>query len=166
MENCRMMVSQKLIPKRQGSGTARRNLFGPVNHKQLHMFFRTEMRKDLEEASRRWSYDFIADKPLESGHFHWESVPGTTVPRLFRAGVIAQTKGQRAAVGPKKRRAATSPKCGKENFPEYALERCPLDVEKTPEKKEKVRLRRKQTNITDFYQAKRRVVGTQSKSVE
>uniref|UniRef100_A0A4W6ELM8 Cyclin-dependent kinase inhibitor domain-containing protein n=1 Tax=Lates calcarifer TaxID=8187 RepID=A0A4W6ELM8_LATCA len=108
-----------------GNGPARRNLFGPVD------------REQLQEASRRWGFDFILDKPLESSDFQWEGIPGTKVPLLYRS-------------------------CMLERHGELNLK----DLEKTPEKRENTGLKRKQTNITDFYQAKRRVVGMPRKSGE
>lgn len=67
-----------------------------------------------------------------------------------------------------KRRWAVSAQSEKENIPRTP-ERCLQlleKLEKTPERGESRGLKRKQTNITDFYQAKRRVVGKPRKSGE
>nr|XP_057910204.1 cyclin-dependent kinase inhibitor 1 isoform X2 [Doryrhamphus excisus] len=163
---CRMMASRKRILSPQGKRPTRRSLFGPVDHNQLQADFQAELGKDLEAASRRWSFDFIADKPLASGDFHWEGVPNTQVPQLYRSCMLGRAEGQtvaEAAFSPKKRWAGP-PQCEKENIPENVLERCPFNVEETPGKKDNGGLKRKQTNITDFYQAKRKVVGTPRKS--
>lgn len=127
------------------------------------------MRKDLEEASSRWGFDFILDKPLESSDFQWEGIPGAKVPLLYRSCMLDQgrVECQRVAkevVTPKGGRGGP-PQSEKENIP-CSPERYALDLEKTPEKRENTGLKRKQTNITDFYQAKRRVVWMPRKSGE
>ncbi|XP_054641063.1 cyclin-dependent kinase inhibitor 1 isoform X2 [Dunckerocampus dactyliophorus] len=161
-----MMASRKRILSPLGKRPTRRSLFGPVDHKQLQADFQVELRKELKEASQRWSFDFITDKPLASGDFHWEGVPGADVPRLYRSCMLGWAEGEKvaeAAFSPKKRWVGP-PQCEKENIPENVLESFPFNVEVTPEKKENGGLKRKQTNLTDFYQAKRRVVGTPRKS--
>ncbi|XP_074527969.1 cyclin-dependent kinase inhibitor 1 [Halichoeres trimaculatus] len=156
-----------------GNGPARRVLFGPVDREQLQAEYHAALRKDLEEASRRWGFDFLSDTPLESSDFQWEGVPGTKVPLLYRSCMldVGQAGGQRAvkaAVSSKGGRVGSS-QSGKENVPltperhaVFNLEK----LEKTPVKRENTGLKRKQTNITDFYQAKRRVVGMPRKSGE
>ncbi|XP_026162324.1 cyclin-dependent kinase inhibitor 1 isoform X1 [Mastacembelus armatus] len=169
---CRMMATHKRILSALGTGPARRNLFGPVDREQLQVEYQTALRKDVEEASQRWGFDFILDKPLESSDFQWEGIPGTEVPLLYRSCIVGlgQAGGHRAteaAVTPKRGRVEP-PRSEKENIP-HTPERCALNLEKlekTPEKSENSGLKRKQTNITDFYQAKRRVVGKPRKSGE
>uniref|UniRef100_UPI0037E994ED cyclin-dependent kinase inhibitor 1 n=1 Tax=Semicossyphus pulcher TaxID=241346 RepID=UPI0037E994ED len=162
------MTSHKRILSSLGNGPTRRNLFGPVDHKQLQVEYQAALRKDLEEASKRWGFDFISDKPLDSSDFQWEAVPGTKVPLLYRPCMLGLGKagGQRSAV------AAPTPKAGKvyigkENIPRMPEKRAALEKqEKTPQKRENRGLKRKQTNITDFYQAKKRVVWMPCKSDE
>ncbi|XP_044021858.1 cyclin-dependent kinase inhibitor 1 isoform X2 [Siniperca chuatsi] len=150
------------------SGPARRNLFGPVDREELQTEYQAALRKDLEEASQRWGFDFISDKPLESSNFQWEGIPGAKVPLLYRSCMLGlgQADGRRA-VTPKGGRVG-SPQSEKENTP-CTPERCALNLEnleKTPERREITGLKRKQTNITDFYQTKRRVVWMPRKSGE
>ncbi|XP_024124945.1 cyclin-dependent kinase inhibitor 1 isoform X2 [Oryzias melastigma] len=157
-------------PKRIPSGPrrpVRRNLFGPVDREQLRLEYQAALRKDLDEASLRWGFDFTSDKPLESSHFQWESVPGARVPLLYRcscqdAGPVQKPAETRT---PPKRRRAEVPQREKENIPLVPKKRS-FNVEKTPQKEEKGGMKRKQTNITDFYQAKRRVVLMPQKSGE
>ncbi|XP_028855092.1 cyclin-dependent kinase inhibitor 1 isoform X2 [Denticeps clupeoides] len=127
-----------------GNGPVRRNLFGPVDREQLQLDYHRSLRKDLEDASRRWGFDFLTDTPLEGGDFQWEGVLGTKVPQLYRCDM------------PREDVLGYS---GKENV-SHALDQ---SQERTPEKCSRS-LKRKQTNITDFYQAKRRVVATPRKS--
>ncbi|XP_056886778.1 cyclin-dependent kinase inhibitor 1 isoform X1 [Takifugu flavidus] len=163
---CRIMASHKRILGTLGNGPVRRNLFGPVDRDQLQVEYRAALRKDLEDASNRWGFDFISDKPMENSDFLWEGIPGSKVPLLYRSSTPTPPQPQRAAE-PKVSRVSASSN-GKENIP-CSPETCPLDMgslEKTPEKRESTGLKRKQTNITDFYQAKRRVVGMPRKSGE
>ncbi|XP_053172650.1 cyclin-dependent kinase inhibitor 1 isoform X1 [Scomber japonicus] len=172
---CRTMATHKRILSTLSTlrnGPTRRNLFGPVDREQLQVEYQASIRKDLEEASQRWGFDFISDKPLESSDFQWEGVPGTKVPLLYRSCMFdqEQVESQRAAdvkVSPKGRKVAP-PHNEKENIP-LSPRRCSLkleNVEKTPQKTGNTALKRKQTNLTDFYQAKRRVVGMPRKSGE
>ncbi|XP_042353372.1 cyclin-dependent kinase inhibitor 1 isoform X2 [Plectropomus leopardus] len=166
------MATHKRILSALANGPARRNLFGPVDREQLQAEYQAALRKDLDEACQRWGFDFFSDKPLERSDFQWEGIPGTKVPLLYRSCMLSvgHAGGQRAAeatVKPKGGRAS-SIQSEKENIP-TSRQRCALNVEnleKTPEKRESTGLKRKQTNITDFYQAKRRVVGMPRKSGE
>ncbi|KAM9758097.1 cyclin-dependent kinase inhibitor 1 isoform 1-T1 [Menidia menidia] len=162
---CRVMASYKrILSGLRTNRPARRSLFGRVDREQLQAEYRAALRKDLEEASHRWGFDFISDTPLESSHFQWERIPGAGVPQLYRSCThgAGQPEGKTtgdATVAPKGRRVG-SPQKEKENIPRTP-KRCALNLEsleKTPEKGENCGLKRKQTNITDFYQAKRRVV--------
>ncbi|XP_077460013.1 cyclin-dependent kinase inhibitor 1 isoform X2 [Stigmatopora argus] len=158
---CRMIANAKRTLTFVGQRPTRRNLFGPVDREQLQADYQDALRRDLEEASQRWSFDFASDKPLACGPFKWESVPDATVPLLYRTRVVGKAVGQKVTQvtpSPKKSRTASS-ECEKENVPGSKLEKCPFNVEKTPKRKENAGLKRRQTNITDFYQAKRRVVG-------
>lgn len=146
------MASHKRILGALRSGTARRNLFGPVDRDQLRVECRAALRKDLEEASARWGFDFVSDKPMENSRFRWEGVPGSRVPLLYRSRLLDPRQPERAAeatLGRKESRGPGSPS-EKENTP-CSPQRCPVDaesLEKTPEKGERVGLKRKQTNIT------------------
>lgn len=165
------MAAPKRILGTLGNGPTRRNLFGPVDRDQLQMEYQAALRKDLEEASVRWGYDFLQDKPLNNSDFQWEGIPGVKVPLLYRSCALGLAQGDSApaaeVVSHKRGRAASSQR-DKENIP-HSPERCFLDLEnleKTPQRGRSQGLKRKQTNITDFYQAKRRVVGNPRKSGE
>ncbi|XP_078104638.1 cyclin-dependent kinase inhibitor 1 isoform X1 [Sander vitreus] len=170
---CGTMDTRKRIGHRIGKGPARRNLFGPVDREQLQVEYKAALQKDLEEACQRWGFDFISDKPLESSDFQWHAIPATKVPLIYRScmlgpGRTGHTEGQRAAeaaVKSKGQGRVEPPQSDKENIP-CSPERCALNLEKTPERRENTGLKRKQTNITDFYQAKRRVVWMPLKSGE
>ncbi|KAF7670171.1 hypothetical protein LDENG_00068100 [Lucifuga dentata] len=166
---CQTMAPHKRILRTLRNGPTRRNLFGPVDREQLQIEYQAALQKDLEEASWRWSFDFISEEPLQGGEFQWEGIPATKVPFLYRSCLLGhkQAQGQRTAEktitlsGERVR----FPQSEKENIP-CNPERCPLSLEKTPEKSESTGVKRKQTNITDFYLAKRRVVWMPCKSGE
>ncbi|XP_067097057.1 cyclin-dependent kinase inhibitor 1 isoform X3 [Osmerus mordax] len=165
---CKTMASRKSILSSLGSGTAQRSLFGPVDHEQLQQEYQQALRKDLEDTSRRWGFDFLLEKPLKGGDFQWEGVPSTTVPLIYRPNMVGMNKveGQRGVVSYIEARAGPS-LSGKENVlytPERDAATIVQNLETTPGRGERERLKRKQTNITDFYAAKRRVVGTPRKS--
>ncbi|XP_072522035.1 cyclin-dependent kinase inhibitor 1 isoform X2 [Salminus brasiliensis] len=161
------MPFHKRVLRSLGNGPARRNLFGPVDREQLQAEYRDALRKDVEDASRRWGFDFVSEKPLDDGDFQWEGVPGVRVPALYRPCTVGEEARSQTAESTSASSTATSSShsaAGKENVPS-SPERyisVPRDLEKTPEKQNS--LKRKQTNITDFYQAKRRVVATPRKS--
>lgn len=136
----RVMAAHKRILRALGNGPARRSLFGPVDREQLQAEYRDALRKDLEDASRRWSFDFVSEKPLEGGDFQWEGVSGARVPVLYRSC--------QDGAHPRPRAKEPSSDAQKENFPlsPEGFGSAPQDVEKTPEKRSE--LKRKQTNIT------------------
>lgn len=149
------MSIQKRILSSKGNLPVRRNLFGPVDPEQLQAEYQVALRKDLEEASQRWSFDFISDKPLESGDYQWEGVPCTKVPLLYRSCMLGQVRAHRVTEAVA---AAASTSAGgrvkqayneKENIP-CSPKRCE-NLEKTPERRESRGLKRKQTNITGQY---------------
>lgn len=151
------MATDKRILSTLGKHPTRRNLFGPVDREQLQVEYQAALRRDVEEASQRWGFDFISDKPLESSDFQWECVPGSKVPLLYRSCMLGlgQVEGRRVAeakVSPKRGRVVP-PQREKENIPlspeKYALNL--ENLEKTPEKRENTGLKRKQTNITGTY---------------
>ncbi|XP_040059274.1 cyclin-dependent kinase inhibitor 1 isoform X1 [Gasterosteus aculeatus] len=164
--NCRTMAGDEVTMSTRRNGTARRNLFGPLDREQLQVEHRAALRSDLEAACHRWGFDFLSDKPLENSDFQWEGVPATNVPLLYRScmhggqGVAGQGAGGQGA--------AVKPQDKKENAP-CSPEGCSpsqQNLEETPRRRDNTGLKRKQTNITDFYHAKRRVVGLPRKSGE
>ncbi|KAM8867328.1 cyclin-dependent kinase inhibitor 1 isoform 1-T1 [Synchiropus picturatus] len=163
---CGIMASHVPLLTSRATGPVRRNLFGPVDSQQLQVEYRAAIRQDIEEASQRWGYDFVSDKPLESSQFQWEGVPGTKVPEIYRPCMLGTTRAVGAAGHHKAGRAAALRE--KENIPENTDNHVSnLKIgERTPKRENHSGLKRKQTNITDFYQAKRRMVMMPRKSGE
>uniref|UniRef100_A0A8C4SMN0 Cyclin-dependent kinase inhibitor domain-containing protein n=1 Tax=Erpetoichthys calabaricus TaxID=27687 RepID=A0A8C4SMN0_ERPCA len=125
-----------------------RNLFGPVDRDQLHAEYQEILQKVTQDSALKWGFDFVNETPLEGSNYQWERVPSGKVPALYRSCfVTASIQGIRL---------------GKENEP-VALEQTgkPFSCqnqESTPKKCSSGVLKRKQTNITDFYQSKKMFV--------
>lgn len=68
-----MPLSQSRTGPMPCSSKVCRNLFGPVDHEQIQNDFEELLRQQLEEAQRRWNFNFETETPLE-GHFKWERV--------------------------------------------------------------------------------------------
>lgn len=47
-----------------------RQLFGPIDHSQLQEDLTRELTKMDQEATTKWNFDFVNDKPLE-GNYLW-----------------------------------------------------------------------------------------------
>ncbi|XP_048872473.1 cyclin-dependent kinase inhibitor 1-like [Brienomyrus brachyistius] len=144
------MSSEKNFPMAHGKGQARRRLFGPVDHELLQVDYQTALNRELEDARRRWGFDFLTETPLEGSCFIWEGVSGSMLPSLYRSSRIPQETGLNI----------------KENvsrIPERYISRS-LTLEQTSEKNQAGKMKRKQTSITDFYKSKRRMVATPRKS--
>ncbi|XP_056614865.1 cyclin-dependent kinase inhibitor 1 [Triplophysa dalaica] len=142
------MSDHKRMLRDVGNGPTKRNLFGPVDREQLQVEYNDALQKDLEEASRRWNYDFVSDKPLEGGDFQWEGVSAVRVPVLYNTCQTEEQLTQRGTEESQKENIPRTP----ERFTSVPKQH----TEGTPEKNEAQK--RKQTNITDFYQAKKRLV--------
>lgn len=156
---CKIMASNKRVLSTVRNNPVRRNLFGPVDSEQLQRDYQAALRKDLEEASSRWSFDFIRDQPLDNGDYQWEGVPVTKVPLLYRSCVADEEAPERPAEAtnePEEEKvelvqSENESESEKENNVPGSLRRRAvnlLKLEKTPEKVERTGLKRKQTNIT------------------
>ncbi|XP_012680289.2 cyclin-dependent kinase inhibitor 1 isoform X1 [Clupea harengus] len=178
---CRIMSFHKRVLRSVGKGPVRRNLFGPVDRKQLQQDYHTALKQDLEEASQRWGFNFLTEMPLDDSNFLWEGVSGEKVPLVYRSSRIRRNLGffreestlSEASVsmetGSVSAEAAPGMlQSGKENVPGTPEKHTNnlQDLERTPVKQDGNSniLKRKQTNITDFYQAKKRDVGSSRKS--
>ncbi|XP_016300336.1 cyclin-dependent kinase inhibitor 1-like [Sinocyclocheilus anshuiensis] len=131
-----VMVMHKRILRALGNGVARWTLFGPVDREQLQLEYHDALRRDLEEASHRWGSTSPLRRLLWAETSSGRACPGSRCPSCTAPDLVPRT--------PKR----------------YSI--VPQNVEKTPEKR--TELKRKQTNITDFYLAKKRGVATPRKS--
>lgn len=67
--------------------TARRNLFGPVDHQQLQQDFQQLLCMSVEEATRRWNFDFQRERPMQ-GATQWEELRCWDVPKFYHSCVV------------------------------------------------------------------------------
>lgn len=65
-------------------GPVRRNLFGPVDHKQLQKDFDRLLSVGVEAANKRWNFDFRNEKPGEGSNVEWEEMRCQDVPVFYR----------------------------------------------------------------------------------
>ncbi|XP_008314102.1 cyclin-dependent kinase inhibitor 1D [Cynoglossus semilaevis] len=66
-------------------GPLRRNLFGPVDHQQLDKDLKRLLSVALEEANKRWNFDFQKDKPGEGSNIEWEALRCQDVPAFYHS---------------------------------------------------------------------------------
>ncbi|XP_031461619.1 cyclin-dependent kinase inhibitor 1 [Phasianus colchicus] len=135
-----MPLSQSRAGAMPCSSKVCRNLFGPVDHEQIQNDFEELLRQQLEEAQRRWNFNFETETPLE-GHFKWERVLLAEQPSQEGFSLAKATSGAppKDGVGGAHRGAA-------QQSSELARVGSPQ------------RLKRGQTTVKDFYSSKRRVV--------
>uniref|UniRef100_A0A669PZZ9 Cyclin-dependent kinase inhibitor domain-containing protein n=1 Tax=Phasianus colchicus TaxID=9054 RepID=A0A669PZZ9_PHACC len=68
-----------------------RNLFGPVDHEQLHWDFQHMLRSNIERAQQKWNFDFLQDVPME-GFLQWEELRGHEVPTFYHSCVVRESR--------------------------------------------------------------------------
>lgn len=69
-------------------GPVRRNLFGPVDHKQLQKDFQRLLCMSVEVANKRWNFDFQSEKPGEGSSVEWEELRCQDVPAFYRSCTV------------------------------------------------------------------------------
>lgn len=69
-------------------GPVRRNLFGPVDHKQLQRDFDWLLSVGVEAANKRWNFDFQNEKPGEGSNVKWEEMQCQDVPAFYRNCIV------------------------------------------------------------------------------
>ncbi|EHB04402.1 Cyclin-dependent kinase inhibitor 1 [Heterocephalus glaber] len=146
------------------SSRACRRLFGPVDSEQLRLDCDALMASCVQEARRRWNFDFVTETPLE-GNFAWERVLGLGLPKLYLSpgpcGGRGDTGGGRR---PSPSTALLQGIVAQEDHVDLSLS-CTL-VPRSSEPPEESpgapgtsqSRKRRQTSMTDFYHSKRRLV--------
>lgn len=79
---------------RRRTGSARRCLFGPVEHEQLRLELQLRLQEMSEADSRRWNFDFHRQAPL-AGSFQWEEVSAGRAAAFYQ-GSVPQASEERA----------------------------------------------------------------------
>lgn len=81
-ELSRLEVVESLKTK---AGPVRRNLFGPMDHQQLQQDFQRLLCVSVEEANKRWNFDFWLDRPGEGAGVQWVELRCQDVPAFYRS---------------------------------------------------------------------------------
>ncbi|XP_076863004.1 cyclin-dependent kinase inhibitor 1C [Brachyhypopomus gauderio] len=66
--------------------SARRSLFGPVDHVELNREIKSKLREICERDQERWNFNFDAGAPLH-GDYEWEETPAQASPAFYRESV-------------------------------------------------------------------------------
>ncbi|XP_075967532.1 cyclin-dependent kinase inhibitor 1D [Anarhichas minor] len=69
-------------------GPVRRNLFGSVDHQQLQQDFQRLLCANVEEAKKRWNFDFQRETPGEDSGIEWEELGHQDVPAFYRSRTV------------------------------------------------------------------------------
>ncbi|KAM3858743.1 cyclin-dependent kinase inhibitor 1D [Diretmus argenteus] len=132
-------------------GPVRRNLFGPVDHRQLQEDFQRLLCMSVESANQRWNFDFQCDRPAQGSAVEWEELRCQDVPAFYRSCTV-----RRGVLGTKApRRLSTSsgegsPGSSSSSGDEY------LEVTTRGCYRGQWPAKRSQRSITDFFKVKRR----------
>lgn len=132
-------------------GPVRRNLFGPVDHQQLQDDFQRLLCMSVEVANKRWNFDFQSEMPGEGSSVEWEELKCQDVPAFYRSCTV------KPVTHPLKRRMSSSSREGSPGSSsssgsgdEY------LAVTTSGRYRIKLRGKRRQLSITDFFKVKKR----------
>lgn len=99
------LVARRTFPLQKRTSVCR-NLFGPVDHDELHREMKTKLREISERDQERWNFNFEANSPLD-GVYEWEEVSGDETPAFYQDSV--QSGRMRVPATPVKRRPAEEP---------------------------------------------------------
>lgn len=99
------LVARRTFPLQKRTSVCR-NLFGPVDHDELHREMKTKLREISERDQERWNFNFEANSPLD-GVYEWEEVSGDETPAFYQDSV--QNGRMRVPATPVKRRPVEEP---------------------------------------------------------
>lgn len=145
--------------------SARRSLFGPVDHDQLRRDLKQRMMEMMEEDRRRWNFDFHTDTPLP-GRFEWEEIPTDCAAHLYQAqlrdaGSLSRTEDDDSdhdGAGDRLSHRDGSTGTDQENCPSISnTHKCPAEV--TP-----VRRKRSHSKAAAKPKSDPRITGKEPKS--
>ncbi|XP_075018629.1 cyclin-dependent kinase inhibitor 1-like [Calonectris borealis] len=130
---------------------ARRNLFGPVDHEQLRQDFQHMLHNSVERAQQKWNFDFLRDRPVE-GLLQWEELEGHKVPAFYHSCVVGDARRPLQHLNWPLGREGKS-----HRFAHVTLTEKPKTSKKRGGKRILEGKKRRQTSLTDYYSAKKRV---------
>ncbi|XP_061570334.1 cyclin-dependent kinase inhibitor 1D isoform X2 [Cololabis saira] len=90
-----VMASESELPRvacieawKSKAGPVRRNLFGSVNHQQLQRDFQRLLCMGVEEANKRWNFDFQSDRPGNGSSIEWTELRRQDVPAFYHSCTV------------------------------------------------------------------------------
>lgn len=99
------LVARRTFPLQKRTSVCR-NLFGPVDHDELHREMKSKLREISERDQERWNFNFEANSPLD-GLYEWEEVSGEETPLFYQDSV--RSGRMRVPATPVKRRSVEEP---------------------------------------------------------
>ncbi|XP_051998467.1 cyclin-dependent kinase inhibitor 1B-like [Xyrauchen texanus] len=60
-----------------------RNLFGPVDHEELHCEMKLKLQEISERDQSRWNFNFETNSPLP-GDYEWEAISQDSLPSFYK----------------------------------------------------------------------------------
>ncbi|XP_006860633.1 PREDICTED: cyclin-dependent kinase inhibitor 1 [Chrysochloris asiatica] len=145
-----------------------RRLFGVADQQQVRRDCDALMASYLQEARKRWNFDFATETPLE-GNYVWERVPSLGLPKIYKSTACWATPinlggGKPPSAGASSAVAIPGTSQGAQASGSGTGRSEPLEE---PEVAPAVPLprgrKRGQTSMTDFYYSKRRLVFSKKK---
>ncbi|XP_072291327.1 uncharacterized protein [Eucyclogobius newberryi] len=79
------LVARKTFPLQKRTSVCR-NLFGPVDHDELHQDMKDKLREISERDQERWNFNFEVNSPLD-GVYEWEEVSVDETPVFYQDSV-------------------------------------------------------------------------------
>ncbi|KAK7891610.1 hypothetical protein WMY93_023573 [Mugilogobius chulae] len=99
------LVARRTFPLHKRTSVCR-NLFGPVDHDELHREMKDKLQEISERDQERWNFNFEVNSPLD-GVYEWEEVSVDEAPVFYQESV--QNGRTRVPATPVKRRPAEEP---------------------------------------------------------
>ncbi|KAM9335080.1 cyclin-dependent kinase inhibitor 1D isoform 2-T3 [Symphorus nematophorus] len=133
-------------------GPVRRNLFGPVDHKQLQQDFERLLCMSVEVANKRWNFDFHSEMPGKGSNIEWEELRCQDVPAFYRSCTVRPVAPPQV----KRRMSSSSGEGSPESSSSSGSGDEYLEVTTRGCYRLKWQGKRKQSAITDFFKVKKR----------
>lgn len=166
------------LPRLAVSSTGRgvcRSLFGPIDHDELRLELKRQLKEIQASDCQRWNFDFEAGAPLK-GTFCWEPLENKEMPGFYRESRLCPGSTTAASRPQQQKPLLTrtavvqvdareddpaeafdtreNPKCAKENA-DKAVKRC-LGVKGPSKSLTRLRKRESCIVITDYFPKRKR----------
>ncbi|XP_033824417.1 cyclin-dependent kinase inhibitor 1C-like [Periophthalmus magnuspinnatus] len=99
------LVARRTFPLQKRTSVCR-NLFGSVDHDELHREMKDKLREISERDQERWNFNFEVNSPLD-GVYEWKEVSVDETPAFYQDSV--QNGRTRVPATPVKRRPVEEP---------------------------------------------------------